>query len=1344
MLRRLLLLWLCLTLPSLAWGQVLPGPIGGAGTPTTPNFPPGDCLPQVVTGITATGALICGDVTTAQAPGLVPSGGDVNAAGQVTSTHLSPPLPVDQGGTGLTVGTPGGMLYFSGPTSLASSPEMPQNAPLLGGGLTGPPLPGTRSGTTTQFATVLGPHTVNEALIFDANGNVVASGIPLSGGGGGAVLSVFGRIGAVVAQPGDYTASQVTNAADLMQPNVFPHPAGQSMARLLLPGSLSGTLTLRSAPAAGTSLLILPAGTTDFSATGGPGQVVRQSTVGGPFTVGQLSVTDLGGAATVCTSQSLCPGYQAALGYIAEDVARKSADPALGPSTTLYPTQSAVKTYVDTSLAGKQNTLGFAPEDVANKSTDVALGTSPVLYPSQSAVKSYVDTGLAGKQPAFTWGPGLDFTAGVARVLSTETGFLVPGSTDLPIGAAHQGTMQVLATGELQYTDGAAGGALHTGLLTQRGLGWSVNLASCRTDPNGGKLTIDPSVDEIVCAFDKGTDPTGGPVGVSSFNGRTGAVVPQPGDYTAAQVTNAADLTASNVFTHPSGQRVWSVVLPGLTSGTLTVRAGSAAGTNSTLVLPGGSTDFTATGGASQVVRQSTLGAALTVSRLASTDLSDAATLCTTAGVCNGYQGTLTWGPGLLFTTGTVQVASTQAGFLTNGGGTALVGGATQQGKMQVRATGELEYTDGANPAVVRTGFLLSPAGAAGTLQTAGFGNLVPYAGAVCATPGQFMTGLSGLGVPQCAPPPGVTSIGAAGILQAANGVGGLAAFSGTSCLQPGTFVTGLLATGALQCQPLPTSSAALNSRPLLATASADLPQGVNLGALPSGLVLTSVSGGVAAISIKTNPPGPLVDLASPQELDNKRVNPRFASLPNQASIQIDLSAIEVGYVSELSQATTFVNPTGTGKPGQILRLQVHSTLPQTLLWGSLFTTGAGFPLPTTTSGAGTYDAFWYQYNSGTGSFDLIFNSQLSTLTLPTGVVPGTYDCPQSITIDTTQRVSGIVAGTCGPGGTGTGTAAVGLQGDVQYKDGTGLGADPGNFSYDPITQTLRVVNFQTAPGAGVGMWRDTQGHVLVVSAPAVMTANQSVVWPNRSGTVCIIGDPACGGGGGTGDAAADGTTKGIATFTAADFNSAAGVIALDYTNGQKATGSQPGFLAATDFTAFSAKGDASTNTSTSVDGEVALFSATTGKLLRRATGTGLAKLTAGVQSTVAAPTGTVVGDTDSITLTNKRMTKRVATLTSSATFTCNVDTADQCKMANTQAAGTLTIDLPGGTPVDGDLVLFRLRCQNAQTFSFHAVYVASPNVPFPVTCPADTTKETIMGFVYSGDLTKFELIATN
>ena len=55
---------------------------------------------------------------------------------------------------------------------------------------------------------------------------------PSGGGGGGAVSSVFGRTGAVAAQSGDYSVSQVTGAAPLASPTftgVMTHPDGTSV-----------------------------------------------------------------------------------------------------------------------------------------------------------------------------------------------------------------------------------------------------------------------------------------------------------------------------------------------------------------------------------------------------------------------------------------------------------------------------------------------------------------------------------------------------------------------------------------------------------------------------------------------------------------------------------------------------------------------------------------------------------------------------------------------------------------------------------------------------------------------------------------------------------------------------------------------------------------------------------------------------------------------------------------------------------------------------------------------------------------------------------------------------------
>ena len=54
--------------------------------------------------------------------------------------------------------------------------------------------------------------------------------------------------------------------------------------------------------------------------------------------------------------------------------------------------------------------------------------------------------------------------------------------------------------------------------------------------------------------------------------------------------------------------------------------------------------------------------------------------------------------------------------------------------------------------------------------------------------------------------------------------------------------------------------------------------------------------------------------------------------------------------------------------------------------------------------------------------------------------------------------------------------------------------------------------------------------------------------------------------------ASADGSTKGVATFTAADFDSSLGVISIDYANGQKASASVSGFVSTTTQTFAGAK----------------------------------------------------------------------------------------------------------------------------------------------------------------------------
>jgi hypothetical protein len=80
------------------------------------------------------------------------------------------------------------------------------------------------------------------------------------------------------------------------------------------------------------------------------------------------------------------------IGFVPENVANKSTDVNLGTSDVYYPSQNAVKTYVDTEVAAA---VPFTPENVANKSQDIVSSpSSTVLYPSNKAVVDYITLGI--------------------------------------------------------------------------------------------------------------------------------------------------------------------------------------------------------------------------------------------------------------------------------------------------------------------------------------------------------------------------------------------------------------------------------------------------------------------------------------------------------------------------------------------------------------------------------------------------------------------------------------------------------------------------------------------------------------------------------------------------------------------------------------------------------------------------------------------------------------------------------------------------------------------------------------------------------------------------------------
>ncbi|HEY6022338.1 MAG TPA: hypothetical protein VIY48_21510, partial [Candidatus Paceibacterota bacterium] len=123
-------------------------------------------------------------------------------------------LTVPLGGTGLTNGTSGGIPYFSGTTTMASSGLLGASLPVFGGGAGAAPFAGTVSGNTTLMMSGSGGFTAGNCLTIDASGNVVDSGSPTCGGGGSGITSLGGQVGAAQSfSTGNDTNVTITEAS---------------------------------------------------------------------------------------------------------------------------------------------------------------------------------------------------------------------------------------------------------------------------------------------------------------------------------------------------------------------------------------------------------------------------------------------------------------------------------------------------------------------------------------------------------------------------------------------------------------------------------------------------------------------------------------------------------------------------------------------------------------------------------------------------------------------------------------------------------------------------------------------------------------------------------------------------------------------------------------------------------------------------------------------------------------------------------------------------------------------------------------------------------------------------
>jgi hypothetical protein len=146
--------------------------------------------------------------------------------------------------------------------------------------------------------------------------------------------------------------------------------------------------------------------------------------------------------------------------------------------------------------------------------------------------------------------------------------------------------------------------------------------------------------------------------------------------------------------------------------------------------------------------------------------------------------------------------------------------------------------------------------------------------------------------------------------------------------------------------------------------------------------------------------------------------------------------------------------------------------------------------------------------------------------------------------------------------------------------------------------------------------------------------------------------------------------------------------------------------------------------------------------------GTGAATLTGLVvgngtsaMTTVTAPSGTVVGTTDTQTLTNKRINPRVSSTTSTATLTVNSDSFDQAVL--TAQAVALSVAAPTGTPVNGQKLTLRFKDNaTAQTISWTTTSGGFRVIGCTLPTTTVISKVVYIGCIYNSDETFWDVVS--
>lgn len=124
---------------------------------------------------------------------------------------------------------------------------------------------------------------------------------------------------------------------------------------------------------------------------------------------------------------------------------------------------------------------------------------------------------------------------------------------------------------------------------------------------------------------------------------------------------------------------------------------------------------------------------------------------------------------------------------------------------------------------------------------------------------------------------------------------------------------------------------------------------------------------------------------------------------------------------------------------------------------------------------------------------------------------------------------------------------------------------------------------------------------------------------------------------------------------------------------------------------------------------------------------------------TLPAGSDTVVARATTDTLTNKRITVRIGTETSSATTTINADSYDQWNITALAAADAIAA--PTGTPTDGQKLIIRIKDNGtARALTWNAIFRFSSDMAAPSTTVI--SKTLYVGFIYNAADSKWDNVS--